>query len=191
MGLGNVFVRSMVREVGRNYGKAISNSLLGDRHSTPVRLVGRQLGSGTAGRNYKHQLEKICKTWTIKGHSATFNVGQNMYKAFFDLVEEAQADGVVDASEIIELMQSFVDMRKQLMKVIDALKQMDKPDLAKKLDQLDTNIFEFFIELNKGFVLGERPTGLFAGKKKKMWDSRKAIKDNLDNWVDAYNKSLE
>ena len=61
-------------------------------------------------------------------------------------------------------------MRKQLMKVIDALKQMDKPDLAKKLDQLDTNIFEFFIELNKGFVLGERPTGLFAGKKKKIWD---------------------
>ena len=34
MSLGNVFVRSVVREVGRNY---------------------------------KHQLEKICKTWTIRG----------------------------------------------------------------------------------------------------------------------------
>ena len=35
MGLGKTFTNSIVREVGRNYGKAISNSLLGDKHSTP------------------------------------------------------------------------------------------------------------------------------------------------------------
>ena len=101
MGLGDVFVRSVVREVGRNYGKSISNSLLGNSHSTPIRVVdGGYLGRGTGGRNYKHQLEKICKTWTIKGPTATFNVAQNMYKSFFDLVDEAQNDGIVDVNEV-------------------------------------------------------------------------------------------
>ena len=89
MGFGDVFVKSVVREVGRNYGKAISNSLLGDRHSTPVRMVGSSGNTITQAskRGYKNSLHKICKTWTIKGHVATFNVAQNMYKSFFDLVE--------------------------------------------------------------------------------------------------------
>ena len=145
MGLGNVFVRSIVREVGRNYGKAVSNSLLGNKHSTPVRMVGGHLGSSTGGRNYKNQLEKICKTWQIKGPTATFNVAQNMYKSFFDLAEEAQADGVVDVEEILDLMKNFILMRPQLKKVEDALEQLGKADLAKKVDELDDNLFDFFV----------------------------------------------
>jgi len=127
MGLGDVFVRSVVREVGRNYGKSISNSLLGNSHSTPVRVVGGgYLGEGTGGRKYKHQLEKICKTWSIKGPTATFNVAQNMYKSFFDLVEEAQKDGNVNINEVLELTKAFVDMRPQLKKVEIALEQLEK-----------------------------------------------------------------
>ena len=37
MGLGDVFVRSISREIGRNVGKGISNDLFGDWHATPVR----------------------------------------------------------------------------------------------------------------------------------------------------------
>ena len=33
MGLGKTFTRAIVREIGRNYGKAASNHLLGDKHS--------------------------------------------------------------------------------------------------------------------------------------------------------------
>ena len=40
MSLGKTFTNAIVREIGRNYGKAISNSLMGDSHSTPVRMVG-------------------------------------------------------------------------------------------------------------------------------------------------------
>ncbi len=39
MGLASTFTNSIVREIGRNYGKSISNNLLGDSHSTPVRMV--------------------------------------------------------------------------------------------------------------------------------------------------------
>jgi len=42
MGLGKTFTNSLVREIGRNYGKAASNYLLGDKHSTPIRMVGGQ-----------------------------------------------------------------------------------------------------------------------------------------------------
>ena len=188
--LGNVFVRSIVREVGRNYGKSISNGLLGNSHSTPVRVVGG-LGAGTGGRNFKNKLEKICKTWEVKGATATFNVAQNIYKAFFDLVEEAQADGVVDVNETLELMQSFVDARKQLFKVMDALRQLDREDLAEKIDKLDDSIFDFFVELDESFVWPPRPTGLFSGKKKKRWDTHKEVKDNLSKWTQAYKNAKE
>lgn len=166
MGLGNVFVRSVVREVGRNYGKAISNSLLGDKHSTPIRVV-NHLGANTGGRNYKNQLEKICKTWQVKGAVATFNVAQNMYKSFFDLVEESQSDGIIDVNEILDLMENFSMMRPQLKKVELALEQLDKKDLANKVDELDDSLFDFFVELNNGFILPPKPKGIFKIKKKK------------------------
>jgi hypothetical protein len=37
MGLIDTFTRSVVREVGRNVGKGISNDLFGDWHATPIR----------------------------------------------------------------------------------------------------------------------------------------------------------
>lgn len=33
------FIRSMIRELGRNTGKAISNKVFGDAHATPVRHI--------------------------------------------------------------------------------------------------------------------------------------------------------
>ena len=188
MSLGNIFVKSVVREIGRNYGKAISNDLLGSKHSTPIRVVENYyLGNGTGGRNYKHNLERICKTWTIKGSTATFNVAQNMYKSFFDLVDEAQADNEVNIDEILQLMQAFVMAHPQLVKVIQALKQQDRDDLAKKVDELDDSIFDFFNELNKNFVLPEEPKGFFNKKKKERWKYYKSIKDNLEQWVNHLN----
>ena len=57
MGLASTFTNSIVREIGRNYGKSISNNLLGDSHSTPVRMVG---GSSSIahkrGRKYENKL---------------------------------------------------------------------------------------------------------------------------------------
>ena len=193
MGFGDVFVKSVVREVGRNYGKAISNSLLGDRHSTPVRMVGSSGNTITQAskRGYKNSLHKICKTWTIKGHVATFNVAQNMYKSFFDLVEEAQKDGL-ELVEIIDLMEDYVMMRNQLNKVRQALIQLEKPDLERKIDDMDDNMLEFWFELESGLVIpdiGERPNGFFSGKAKKEWDYRKrqsdvmlSIKQNILEW---------
>lgn len=37
--LGKGFIRSAVNQVGRDYGKTISNQIFGDAHATPVRVV--------------------------------------------------------------------------------------------------------------------------------------------------------
>ncbi len=48
--LAKGFVRSAVNQVGRDSGKVVSNSMYGDRHSTPVRHVNGTGGnSGAAG----------------------------------------------------------------------------------------------------------------------------------------------
>ncbi len=49
------FIRSAVNQVGRDGGKVISNSLYGDRHSTPIRRVGGydKSASPAAGSNGK------------------------------------------------------------------------------------------------------------------------------------------
>lgn len=197
MSLGNVFVKSVVREVGRNYGKAISNSLLGNKHSTPVRVVDasapKVLGAGTGGRNYKNSLHKLCETWTIKGPTATFNVAQNMYKEFFDLVEEAyKDDGKVDVRETQDLMENFVLMRNEMNKVREALLQLDKADLEQKVDAMDDNLWDFWFEYLESLVIpdiGPQPKGLFNNKAKGLWklenakrDLMIAQKENIENW---------
>lgn len=37
--LGKGFVRSAVNQVGRDYGKTISNQIFGDAHATPIRMI--------------------------------------------------------------------------------------------------------------------------------------------------------
>ena len=43
MGLGSNFTKSIVREIGRNVGKGISNDLFGDWHATPIRMANKQV----------------------------------------------------------------------------------------------------------------------------------------------------
>lgn len=202
MSLGNVFVKSVVREVGRNYGKAISNSLLGNKHSTPVRVVDaserKELGAGTGGRNHRNSLHKLCETWTIKGPTATFNVAQNMYKGFFDLVEEANKDdGMLDVEECQDLMKNFVMMRNELNKVREALLQLGKPDLEAKVDEMDDNLFAFWFEYVENLVIpeiGPQPKGLFKSKAKGLWKLENAKrelmiaqKENIELWKSQIN----
>ena len=42
--LANLFIKSAVRQVGRDAGRVVSNKVFGDSHSAPIRVVG-QLGA--------------------------------------------------------------------------------------------------------------------------------------------------
>lgn len=116
MSLGKTFTNAIVREIGRNYGKAISNSLMGDSHSTPVRMVGGYV-SRMRGRTYRNKLDEAIEKFTVKGTVATFNAGINIHTQYFSLVEEANADNVLDIGETQYLMS-------EVPKVVRTLEQI-------------------------------------------------------------------
>ena len=67
MGLASTFTNSIVREIGRNYGKSISNNLLGDSHSSPVRMVrgGQTDITRKRRRIYENKLDEYLQKFSI------------------------------------------------------------------------------------------------------------------------------
>lgn len=161
MSLGKTFTRSLVREVGRNYGKAISNSLLGDKHSTPIRMVSNSDVTRQRGRIYDNDFDKAIKKFEIKGHTATFNQVLNIHSAFFVLVDEAMADGVIDLTEMSFLVQQIPRGTSVLQRAQDALLDLDKPDLAKKAQEKIEDFKDFLISLDSKLKIEELPPTKF------------------------------
>ena len=144
MGLASTFTNSIVREIGRIYGKSISNDLLGDSHSTPVRMVG---GSSSIarkrGRKYGNKLDEYLQKFEIKGALATFNQGQNIFNAYFELVEEAQNDGSIDLTELVYLVQKYRDTLTGLKKVHQALIELGDEKKAAVIEEKQKDLYEF------------------------------------------------
>jgi hypothetical protein len=148
MGLGSTFTNSIVREIGRNYGKAISNSLMGDSHSSPIRI--NSSNSTNNRKQYESKLDAYLSKFKIKGKTATLNQGQNMFNAFFELVEEAKVDGNIDLFDINYLAKKVVDTTKGLNKVEAALRELGDDSNADLIIQKKTDLYEFLEELDNG-----------------------------------------
>lgn len=157
MGLGKTFTNSIVREIGRNYGKAISNSLLGDKHSTPHRLVGSTAIDRKRGRVYQNDLDKAIKKFEIKGFQATFNQALNIHSEYFELVDEANADGAIDLNELLFLIKSSKLAIPTLERAKGALIDYDKQDLADKVEAKITDISDFIKTLNSSLDVNKLP----------------------------------
>jgi len=157
MGLGKTFTNSIVREVGRNYGKAISNSLLGDKHSTPHRIVGSNSIDRKRGRVYHNDLDKAIQKFEVKGYQATFNQALNIHGEFFQLVDEANADGSIDLDEMVFLLKSSRMAIPTLERAKSALVDHDKPDLANKVEEKVKDVSDFIKALNESLDISQLP----------------------------------
>lgn len=155
MGLGNTFTNAIVREIGRNYGKAISNSLMGNSHSTPISIASSNSIKSRGGRKYETKLDEYLEKFEVKGAVATFNSGQNMYNAFFELASEAKADNQISLYEISYLADKVVDTTKGLIKVENALIELGDKDKAEIISQKKTDLYEFLEELDNGLLVDE------------------------------------
>ena len=98
MSLGKTFTNAIIREIGRNYGKAFSNKIMGNSHATPVNLGGVQ-GANASRRKYDSKLDELLQKFTIKGKIATFNQAQNIHLEYFNYIDEVNSDGAVDIFE--------------------------------------------------------------------------------------------
>lgn len=155
MGLGNTFTNAIVREIGRNYGKAISNSLMGNTHSTPISVTSSNSIKKSGGYNYETKLDEYLEKFEVKGVVATFNSGQNMYNAFFELVSNAKDDSQISLYEITYLAEKVVDTTKGLIKVENALIELGDKDKAEIISQKKTDLYEFLEELDNGLIVDE------------------------------------
>ena len=157
MGLGKTFTNSLVREVGRNYGKAISNSLLGDKHSTPHRIVDSNSIDRKRGRVYHNDLDKAIQKFEVKGYQATFNQALNIHSEFFQLVDEANADGSIDLDEMVFLLKSSRMAIPTLERAKSALFDHEKPDLANKVQEKVKDVSDFIKALNESLDINQLP----------------------------------
>ena len=155
MGLGNTFTNAIVREIGRNYGKAISNSLMGNTHSTPISITSSNSIKSRGGHKYETKLDEYLQKFEVKGAVATFNSGQNMYNAFFELASNAKDDNQISLYEISYLAEKVVDTTKGLIKVENALIELGANDKAEIISQKKTDLYEFLEELDNGLIVEE------------------------------------
>ena len=162
MGLGKTFTNSIVREIGRNYGKAASNYLLGDKHSTPIRMVGG--GNGVArkrGRVYDNDFDKVLKKFEIKGAQATLNQVLNIHSEYFSLVEEANADNVIDLDEMNFLVQELPRGISVLERAKSALIDLGKQDFADKAEEKIESFKDFMKNLDGALKIEDLPETKF------------------------------
>ena len=159
MSLAKTFTNSITREIGRNVGKSISNSFLGDSHSTPVRMTGSSNDvTRKRGRTYHNDFDKHITKFEITTPKTTFTQVLNIHSEYFTLVDEAQSDGVIDLNELSFLVEQLPRAVKTMEKASAALRDLDAPDLAEKTDEKIIQIKEFLVTLNNSTDISGLPS---------------------------------
>ncbi|MDG2370986.1 MAG: hypothetical protein P8L83_00015 [Flavobacteriaceae bacterium] len=163
MGLGKTFTNSIVREIGRNLGKGVSNEVFGDWHSTPIRVVkgGANDITKKRGRVYQNNFDMSIKKFEIKGAQATFNQVLNIHSEFFTLIEEANADGTIDLNEMTYLLTELPNGVKTLERAKSALIDLNKQDFADKTEEKIESFKEFLKSLDEALVIDNLPSTKF------------------------------
>jgi hypothetical protein len=155
MSLANTFTSAIVREIGRNYGKAISNSLMGNSHSTPVRVVGDSL-SRMRGRVYRNAFDEAVTKFSIKGATSTFNQALNIHSEYFTLVEEAKMDGTIDILELEYLVNEWIRAVQVLKRAKQALEDHEDKR-AEKVSEKIQDLVEFKSQVDESLVISQLP----------------------------------
>ena len=98
--LGDLFVKSVVRQVGRDTGKVISNKVFKDAHSTPIRIVSPDTSPQFSGtrRKYRHELDRVVNgdLPSTKGKAKKQIVAlENAYEEFVSSMRFSNMEGLV------------------------------------------------------------------------------------------------
>ena len=132
--LGQVFIKSLVRQVGRDAGKVVSNKAFKDAHVTPIRMVqSADTSAQYAGkrRTYRHDLDRV-----VNGDlpSTAGTAKKNLVKLENALEDFLNGMMPIGNAEDITIMKNWID--KSLDYIGDVLKIVDKPDVKALADDL-------------------------------------------------------
>ncbi|WP_242155320.1 hypothetical protein [Aestuariivivens sediminis] len=109
------------------------------------------MGSSTGGYKHENQLDRLIRTFQIKGELATFNSAQNIYNEYFNLVKEANADDDIDPSEAVYLIKQYYRTAEILNKISIALKEMGAQEKSQVVIEKVINLNEFMKSLDENY----------------------------------------
>ncbi|MGM0634747.1 MAG: hypothetical protein ACQESK_01680 [Bacteroidota bacterium] len=153
------FTKAVIRQVGRDLGKVISNSVFKDRHSTPYRRVGSKQYSANQSKSQKVEVvqqQSISSSDFDQaiGFSTTFTPPTmvrklaGVYEVIKSELRKATDDGYLDADEAKLILQMESDFQHKSEVIADLL-QLDEAANEKALDELDKLVHltnQLFIE---------------------------------------------
>ena len=162
MSFTKTFTNSIVREIGRNYGKAASNYLLGDKHSTPIRVVGANNDiARKRGTKYQNNFDKSVKQFQIVGARGTFTKVLNIHREYFVLVSEANEDSVLDLNEMAFLIRELPRGISTLEGAKQAFIDLDEPELSEKTEEKIQDFKDFLKSLDESLDITKLPETRF------------------------------
>ena len=132
--LGQTFIKSLIRQVGRDAGKVVSNKAFGDAHATPIRMVqSADTSAQYAGkrRQYRHGLDRVVNGDLPSTAGSAKKSLVHLENALEDFLNDMMPIG--NAYEII-ILKNWID--KSLDYIGDVLKIVDKPDVQALADDL-------------------------------------------------------
>ena len=132
--LGQTFIKSLVRQVGRDAGKVVSNKAFKDAHATPIRMVqSADTSAQFSGkrRTYRHDLDRV-----VNGDlpSTVGSAKKNLVKLENAIEDFLNGMMPIGNAEEITIMKNWID--KSLDYIDDVLKIVDKPDVKALADDL-------------------------------------------------------
>ena len=84
----------------------------------------------------------------------------------------------------------FKRCHKELIRLVTALEDLDKPDWAEKVDAKDDDLWAFILELQSNFIVPEKPRwGIGKKYKLKVLNHKMAV--NLKVTLDAYREAWD
>lgn len=152
------FVNSVIRQLGRDTGKVLSNSVYGDAHSTPIRMTGKSGSAQSQGRTQARQKSKSEFEKALNfDRSATPKTLVRKIQALSVLLEEETSvylnDDYLSADEARE---AFEKLNKFSQKAESVAKQLelDEEGNSKEIKQLEKIVIQanedFHLLLGKG-----------------------------------------
>lgn len=144
--LAKTFIRSVVRQVGRDSGKVISNKVFGDAHSTPIRMVRNvdtsPLTSDKGRRKYRHSLDRVVNSdlpaTKATGKKALVTLenafqefisenkkvtNENELEYLFAWIEKAE-DFIEDVTRIVDAEEVKIIAKEVLSGIVEQKKQL-------------------------------------------------------------------
>lgn len=136
--LGQTFVRSLVRQVGRDAGRVVSNKAFGNAHSSPIRIVkSTDTSPQFSGkrRSYRHDLDRVVNGDLPSTSGSAKKAIVKLENALEEFLNEMMP---ISTAQDVHVIKSWLE--KSLDFLSDVVKIVDKPDVVELEEKLRRSI---------------------------------------------------